>query len=246
MRRRVGDVAAVEEDRAVRRLLHAGDGAQQRRLARAVRAEQGDDLALLDVEVDAEQRPARRRRSRRRRGRSASCCGLRARAASAASSAMPAARAARMSRSTPPAALITTKPPITRNGTKARIPSRRPSESDKATIAREGDDPDEREPADALEPERAGSAAGTTSEIRVTNAGREQCADETERDGRERSRATTTARTQDGEAARPARMIAAAEQREHAAGAVTQQSVGNRAARPAGRAARPTPPSVPR
>ena len=37
------------------RLLGAADGAQQRRLAGAVGAEQRDDLALLDVEVDAEQ-----------------------------------------------------------------------------------------------------------------------------------------------------------------------------------------------
>ena len=53
--RHVGDVAAVEHDGAAGRLLDAADGPQQRRLARAVGAQQGDDLALLDVEVDAEQ-----------------------------------------------------------------------------------------------------------------------------------------------------------------------------------------------
>ena len=55
VRRHVGDVATVEHDGAARRLLGAADGAQQRRLAGAVGAEERDDLALLDVEVDAEQ-----------------------------------------------------------------------------------------------------------------------------------------------------------------------------------------------
>ncbi len=52
---RVGDVAAVEHDRAAVRLDDAADRLQQRALARAVRAEQGDDLALLDIDVDPEQ-----------------------------------------------------------------------------------------------------------------------------------------------------------------------------------------------
>ena len=53
--RRVGHVAAVEDDRAAARLDEAGDRLQQRRLPGAVGAEQGDDLALVDLEVDAEQ-----------------------------------------------------------------------------------------------------------------------------------------------------------------------------------------------
>ena len=55
LRRRVGRVAAVEDDRPTRRGREPGDGAQQRRLARTVRAEQRDDLALVDLDVDAEQ-----------------------------------------------------------------------------------------------------------------------------------------------------------------------------------------------
>ena len=55
VRRRVRDVAAVEDDRAAVGLDDAADRLQQRALAGAVRAEQRDDLALLDVEVDVEQ-----------------------------------------------------------------------------------------------------------------------------------------------------------------------------------------------
>ena len=55
VRRRVGDLAPVEDHRAAVGLDHAGDRLQQRRLAGAVRAEQRDDLALVDLEVDAEQ-----------------------------------------------------------------------------------------------------------------------------------------------------------------------------------------------
>jgi hypothetical protein len=40
-----GDVLAVEQDRARRRAVQAGDGAQQGRLARAVRADDRVDLA---------------------------------------------------------------------------------------------------------------------------------------------------------------------------------------------------------
>ena len=56
VRRRVGDVRAVEEDRAVdRRRPRPEMALEQRRLAGAVGAEQGDDLALVDLEVDVEQ-----------------------------------------------------------------------------------------------------------------------------------------------------------------------------------------------
>ena len=46
------DVLAVEEDRALRRVQQPGDRPHRRRLAGAVRADQGDDLALLDGERD--------------------------------------------------------------------------------------------------------------------------------------------------------------------------------------------------
>ena len=55
VRRRVRDVAPVEDDRALVGLDHPADGLEQRRLAGAVRAEQRDDLALVDLEVDVEQ-----------------------------------------------------------------------------------------------------------------------------------------------------------------------------------------------
>ena len=53
---RVGDVLAVEVDRAVVDRLEQVDAAQQRRLAGAGRADERDDLVLVDVEG----RPARR------------------------------------------------------------------------------------------------------------------------------------------------------------------------------------------
>jgi hypothetical protein len=37
--------------------VHAGEDLHQRRLAGAVVADQGDDLALIDIEVDVGQRP---------------------------------------------------------------------------------------------------------------------------------------------------------------------------------------------
>src|SRR5581483_10814694 len=49
-----GDVPAVERDRPGRRVDEAGQRLQQGRLAGAVGAEKGDDLAVLDVEVHAE------------------------------------------------------------------------------------------------------------------------------------------------------------------------------------------------
>ena len=50
-----GDVLALERDRSGRGCLQAADGLEQRRLAGAVGAEQGDDLAPLHLEVDAEE-----------------------------------------------------------------------------------------------------------------------------------------------------------------------------------------------
>ena len=51
----VRDVATVEVDGAADRVDQTADGLEQGRLARAVGAEQGDDLALSDLHVDAEQ-----------------------------------------------------------------------------------------------------------------------------------------------------------------------------------------------
>src|SRR5205823_10373688 len=48
-----GDVAAGKRDRAFVEPREAGDGHEERRLARARGAEQGDELALLDAEIDA-------------------------------------------------------------------------------------------------------------------------------------------------------------------------------------------------
>ena len=53
--RDVRDVAAVEPHHAALGHLEAADDAQDRRLARAVRAEQRDALAPLDLEVDVEE-----------------------------------------------------------------------------------------------------------------------------------------------------------------------------------------------
>jgi hypothetical protein len=52
VRRRVGDVAPVEQDASIGRLLEAGDEAQGRRLAAARRAEQREELAAGDAEVE--------------------------------------------------------------------------------------------------------------------------------------------------------------------------------------------------
>ena len=53
--RQVGDVAPVEDDGAVVGLDHPADGPQQRRLAGAVGADEGDDLALADLDRDVGQ-----------------------------------------------------------------------------------------------------------------------------------------------------------------------------------------------
>ena len=50
MRRQAGDVLAVEGDAAGIGRVEAGDGREQRRLARAVGPDQADDLALAHVE----------------------------------------------------------------------------------------------------------------------------------------------------------------------------------------------------
>jgi hypothetical protein len=51
-RRQPGDVDAVDEDAPLGRLLEAGDHPQRRRLAAAARAEQREELAAGDVEVE--------------------------------------------------------------------------------------------------------------------------------------------------------------------------------------------------
>ncbi len=55
MRRQVRDLMITENDAAGFRLQEAGDGAQQRRLAGAVRAEDDGDAAGLRGEIDAAQ-----------------------------------------------------------------------------------------------------------------------------------------------------------------------------------------------
>jgi hypothetical protein len=52
VRRQIGEVVAVERDGSGGRRLEAGEHAKQRRLAAAGRAEQGEDLALGDVDRD--------------------------------------------------------------------------------------------------------------------------------------------------------------------------------------------------
>ena len=52
LRRRVGDVAAADEDAARGRPVEAGDQRQQRRLARAARSQDGDELALRHRQID--------------------------------------------------------------------------------------------------------------------------------------------------------------------------------------------------
>ena len=56
--RGVGDVAAEHLDRARLDLAYAGDQAEQRRLADAVRADQADHASGRDVEVDVVERDA--------------------------------------------------------------------------------------------------------------------------------------------------------------------------------------------
>src|SRR5205823_10232156 len=50
------DLTALEHDPALARRRETGDRAQRRGLAGAVGADQGDDLALVDLERDAFQR----------------------------------------------------------------------------------------------------------------------------------------------------------------------------------------------
>ena len=56
MRSRGGDVAALEMNRAAAGVIQTVDRAQRRRLARSVRPEHGDDLALANLERDALER----------------------------------------------------------------------------------------------------------------------------------------------------------------------------------------------
>ena len=56
MGRHIGDVAAIELDLAGAGARLAEDRHHQRRLAGAVGADQGDDLAGIDLDVDALQR----------------------------------------------------------------------------------------------------------------------------------------------------------------------------------------------
>ncbi len=58
VRRLAGDVFAAEEDLAAQGGQYAGNDAQRRGFACAVRADQADDLALLDFEADVLQRRA--------------------------------------------------------------------------------------------------------------------------------------------------------------------------------------------
>ena len=52
-----GDPVAVDADLAALDVLEAVDAAQQRRFAAARRADQADDLMLLDLEVEAAEAP---------------------------------------------------------------------------------------------------------------------------------------------------------------------------------------------
>ena len=56
MRAPASDVGACESDAACIGPVMSADDVDQRRLARAVRAEQADDLAVVHVEVDAVER----------------------------------------------------------------------------------------------------------------------------------------------------------------------------------------------
>src|SRR5699024_8652020 len=55
VRRCMGYVDPVEDDRAPIRDRHTGDGFEQCRLAGTVGSQEGDQLALVDIEVDSEQ-----------------------------------------------------------------------------------------------------------------------------------------------------------------------------------------------
>src|SRR5581483_12042892 len=53
VRRVVGDLAALEEDPALAGMIQAVDRSESRRLAGAVRPDEGDDLSLLDLDRDS-------------------------------------------------------------------------------------------------------------------------------------------------------------------------------------------------
>src|SRR4051794_3177935 len=78
LRRPACDLALLELDPAGRREVEAGDQVDERRLARAVRADQADDLLPAEREIDALERLHTLERAGdadrpQRRGRSAFC-----------------------------------------------------------------------------------------------------------------------------------------------------------------------------
>ena len=58
MRRQVRDVAVPEQDRAGPRQHQPGERAQQRRLAGSIRADEGHDLSLVQIEIEIPQHAA--------------------------------------------------------------------------------------------------------------------------------------------------------------------------------------------
>ena len=48
-----GDILALDENPAGVRPLQSGNDPQQRRLSRPARTKQGEELVLLDIEIDA-------------------------------------------------------------------------------------------------------------------------------------------------------------------------------------------------
>ena len=56
MARPAGNIGIAENNAAARLALHAGDGADERRLAGAVGADNGDDRALFDLKRHAVER----------------------------------------------------------------------------------------------------------------------------------------------------------------------------------------------
>ena len=112
--RDVGDVAAVEPHDAALGDLEPADDAQDRRLARAVRAEQRDALAAVDLEVHVEQHLHRcRTRSRCSRPAAPACrapssARLRCSSCSSSSSSTTSDRSLRMNR----APFISSRPPM--------------------------------------------------------------------------------------------------------------------------------------
>ena len=126
VRRRVGDVAAVEDDRALVGLDHAADGLEQRRLAGAVRAEQRDDLALVDLEVDVEEHLHVAVVDLRARGTAAASPGPGGARRGPPSAAAAIVHTCLMSRSITRPAVEMTSPPTTKTGVMTSRPARMP------------------------------------------------------------------------------------------------------------------------